>query len=453
VAEGDRWSDKARQTLARFKASRKAQVATAATGGAMLLGGMVVSGGTSGGPVYSGRTPTPGGGGTITCNQSSTSAADLTSDLAAISNGQTLCLTNAVSYGSFTGTNKTITIIAQSGTGTASPVNATMTNITLGSGDSGFTLDGGRSSFGSTGLTVASGADIEGGASNLTIKNTSFTNQVFVDGGSTDGIVLDGNQHNWPADSNLVAENAKIFLASGLSGTIGSPAVTVKNSQIWNGDLDGIHIGGGSGMVIDSNDLNNICQNGPNHTDNIQTDTSVTTNVQITKNFVHQTTPCGTQGVTSYDNGSSGYIVEDNVISIRWGPVLELYGDQNSTVRHNTLQFFLADPTTADLTHCEFFNQTCGKMIFSHKTGTTAGSGTHAYDNIATTIEFTDGSTGTADHNMCRETGCTGTGTLNSTAPTYVGGTSPTTYAGFCLTAGSAGHAAASDGLDIGIRC
>ena len=39
---------------------------------------------------------------------------------------------------------------------------------------------------------------------------------------------------------------------------------------------------------------------------------------------------------------------------------------------------------------------------------------------------------------------------LANTSPTYTGGSSPSTIAGFTLTSGSAGHAAGSDGLDMG---
>ena len=49
-----------------------------------------------------------------------------------------------------------------------------------------------------------------------------------------------------------------------------SPSVTIKNSQIKNGDLDGIHFGDGSGYIILNNVLDNLCDRGTNHTDNIQ---------------------------------------------------------------------------------------------------------------------------------------------------------------------------------------
>ena len=45
---------------------------------------------------------------------------------------------------------------------------------------------------------------------------------------------------------------------------------------------------------------------------------------------------CETQGITSYDHGTNGVIIENNVVDIPrpWG--IELYSDVDSIVRHNT---------------------------------------------------------------------------------------------------------------------
>jgi hypothetical protein len=55
----------------------------------------------------------------------------------------------------------------------------------------------------------------------------------------------------------------------------------------------------------------------------------------------------------------------------------------------------------------------------------------------------------TASHNLnCR---CSGSNNITG-APAFVGGSKPTTYAGYRLAERSAGKGAASDGTDIGIR-
>lgn len=57
------------------------------------------------------------------------------------------------------------------------------------------------------------------------------------------------------------------------------------------------------------------------------------------------------------------------------------------------------------------------------------------------------------DHNLCLTGTCTGTGSLNgSPAPTWVGGLTPTTFAGWALASSSRGENAASDGTDIGVN-
>ena len=56
----------------------------------------------------------------------------------------------------------------------------------------------------------------------------------------------------------------------------------------------------------------------------------------------------------------------------------------------------------------------------------------------------------TYNYNMYGSGAKIGENDLANTSPTYTGGSSPSTIAGFTLTPGSAGHAAGSDGLDMG---
>ena len=46
---------------------------------------------------------------------------------------------------------------------------------------------------------------------------------------------------------------------------------------------------------------------------------------------------CATQALTSYDSGTVGVVIEDNVIDVRrpWG--IEWYSDRDSIIRHNTV--------------------------------------------------------------------------------------------------------------------
>jgi hypothetical protein len=338
--------------------------------------------------------------------------ANLASQVSAAASGQVICLATG-DYGTWSGTNKAVTLHNAEG---ATP---TM-RFSFGSGDSGFTLDG----------MTAMGGVIANGAANITIRNSTFTDTVNIAGANTDGIVFDGNSHNWNVGPSSGGANAKIYLDSSLSGTTAAPSATIRNSVIANGDLDGIHFGGGSGYQIVGNHLTNLCDQGANHTDNMQFDTSTTTEVRIAGNYVYAGSGCATQGITSYDAGTSGVLIEDNVVDIRRPFGIELYADRNSVVRHNTVRWY------AD-SGCMFGGIECGQIALDRKSGDPAGSGTQVYDNLAR-VDFANGSTGTAHHN------------LDPAAASYVGPL--TSWAGFELAPGSQGKGAASDGLDAGIR-
>ena len=346
-----------------------------------------------------------------TCDRSATPSS-FASELAAASAGQTVCLASG-DYGTFAGTGKAVVIRAADG---ASP----QMRIGLGSGDSGFALEG----------MSGMGGAIADGATNITVRNSAFTGPVNIGGSGTDGIVFDANTHNWNVGPSSGGANAKIYLENSLSGTLAAPSVTVQNSEIENGDLDGIHFGGGSGYQIVGNRLENLCDQNANHTDHMQFDTSTTSNVRIAGNYVYAS--CVTQGITSYDAGTSGVIIEDNVVDIRRPAGIELYADRNSIVRHNTVRFH----PDAD---CLFSGILCGQIDINRKSEDPAGTGTQVYDNIATRVSFSGGSTGTAHHNVSGQLAI------------YLGPTN--TYRGFALASISpVGIGTASDGLNNGIR-
>ena len=347
------------------------------------------------------------------CDRSAT-VSSFASELAAASAGQTICLASG-SYGTFAGTGKAVTIRAAEGA-------SVQMRVSLGSGDSGFTLEG----------LSGMGGMIANGATNITIRNSAFTSPIDIGGAGTDAIVLEANTHNWSVGPSSGADNAKIYLENSLTGTLAAPSVTIKDSEIANGDLDGIHFGGGSGYQILGNRLVNLCDMGANHTDNMQFDTSTTTQVRIAGNYVFAPQSCGTQGITSYDAGTSGVIIEDNVVDIRrpWG--IELYADRNSIVRHNTVRWY---PDSG----CDFGGIDCGQIDINRKSANPAGSGTQVYDNLATRVNFSNGSMGEAHHNV------------SGRDAVYVG--PDDSYRGFALSSSSpVGVGTASDGLDNGIR-
>ena len=101
-------------------------------------------------------------------------------------------------------------------------------------------------------------------------------------------------------------------------------------------------------------------------------------------------------------------------------------------MRHNTVRWY---PDSG----CVFNGLECGQIDISRKDEDPAGSGTQVYDNIATRVNFSNGSTGTAHHNV------------SGRRARFVGPL--TKYAGFRLHRKSrAGRGRASDKLNAGAR-
>jgi hypothetical protein len=175
-----------------------------------------------------------------------------------------------------------------------------------------------------------------------------------------------------------------------------------------------------------------------NHTDNIQWYGG--SNAVVRGNLFKQTIPGEIQVMGAFD-GTGGNLIEDNVVDIIARPwAIELYSDDGSIVRHNTLVF---------RSGCDY-SLTCGRLAFDYKTADDAGRNSQAYDNIATSIEANPASgLSRRDHNMVRSSA--GTGDFVGT-PLFQGGSNPSTYAGYRLAALSPGLGGASDGLNVGIR-
>ncbi|MEY2431328.1 MAG: hypothetical protein QOC92_1053 [Acidimicrobiaceae bacterium] len=274
------------------------------------------------------------------------------------------------------------------------------------------------------------GGRITNGARDITIRNSAFTSHLTINGVINSNILLDHNTHlNINATSG--SPPARVHLAYDCGEQ--HSGVTIRNSLFAYGDADGIQTG--CGVNIIGNEFRDIVQNGPNHTDNIQMVGS--TGTVIRGNWVHTTTDATTQGISAYD-GVTRAVIEDNVVDIHraWG--IELYSDDGSIVRHNTLQYYPPG--------C-YGGAPCGLNTLNRKAVDDAGRNTVVVDNVATEITTANGSTVAERHdNLVRQN--VGSGDLQGT-PAFVGGTG---YDAFRLAAGSAGKNAASDGLDVGIR-
>jgi hypothetical protein len=217
------------------------------------------------------------------------------------------------SYGTWSGTNKAITVMNDAG---ATP---TM-KFAFGSGDSGFTLDG---------MSGMSG-DIDSGANHITIKNSAFNDTTTIQGVTNGAILFDHDTFN-----NINATNGGPPARIWLPGSTPHPSgVTVQNSQLIGGSTDGIQAG--TALTILNNEFANIVHGSCSscHTDNIQlfggqADDGVGS--VIKGNYLHD----GETGIVQFDGGG-GHDIEDNVIARMSIFGMDFGGDDNSKIIHNT---------------------------------------------------------------------------------------------------------------------
>ena len=347
-------------------------------------------------------TPAPGpvGG---RCDLSATPT-NFASQVSAAVSGQVICLATG-DYGTWWGTNKSITLRKAEG---ATP----SMRFGFGSGDANFVIDG----------VSGAGGRIDGGVSNVTVKNSAFNTCLEFYGAQTN-VVFDNNTHN-----NIDATCGNSRLRLNASG------VTVRNSEMVGGDADGAFVGS-SGFVFEGNHVAPCHIGGPtdNHTDGLQyADPGDPANGYagvVRGNYFDGRACPGLQSLSSYDGGTDGALWEDNVIDTTrpWG--IELYADEASIVRHNTVRYYPASGCA--------FGTPCGRIDVTHKSGDPRSTGTQVYDNVAQ-VATADSVMGRNDHNT------------NPATVIFVG---PLTgWAGFELAPGSSGAGAASDGLNTGIR-
>jgi parallel beta-helix repeat protein len=152
-------------------------------------------------------------------------------------------------------------------------------------------------------------------------------------------------------------------------------------------------------------------------------------------------------------DGTANNTITDNVCFDEETACISLYSDTNSVVDHNVMQTGGADPGACNIMHDTSAPiQSCTNsslLINSHKSGDRLTTGEIYTNNVSPRAPNVEsGSLATNTNNLW--SGATSPN-INGT-PTFLGGTNPTTWAGFALTAGSAGHAAGTDGGDVGIR-
>ena len=353
-------------------------------------------------------TPTPTATATpLTCNLNATTS-NFAVQLSAAAAGQTVCLASG-NYGTFSGISKAITITKQSG---ATP---TM-DVSFGNGDASFTLDG---------LTIA-GGDITGTAANITIKNSTFTNIIYIEPTANARLLLDHNTHaNINTCSSCYAGRVHV------SGTGGTNSITISNSLFSGGNADGIRADA-DGVMIIGNTFTNIIDQDPFHSDPIQLYGGTGVTIRGNLFIGGGGGPSGNvaAGIMMAD-GSSNNLVEYNVFTPgNHGEAMTWYHDSGSIIQHNTL-----------------VNDTIGLGSKS----ACGGCSTIIRNNILGSISNGGGGNNvgfTSSYNLFTSGSATGTGSITGT-PSYAGPVN--TWLGYLLNAASPGKNAASDGKDVGI--
>jgi hypothetical protein len=324
--------------------------------------------------------------------------------------GDTILLASG-SYGTWGGTAKQVTIKAADG---ASP---TM-KVNFNTGDAGFTLDG----------LGGLGGDIDNAANHITIRNSAFTSPIVFQGVSGGSILFDHDTFN-NINSSSGGPPARVWLPG---DTPHHSGITIQNSEFKGGSSDGVQAG--TALNLLNNEFANITSAGCSscHTDNIQLfggQASDGVGSTIKGNYLHD----GETGIVQFDGGG-GHVIEDNVVVRMSIFGADFGGDRNTRFVHNTLW------------------HTNNGLDMTSKAGQNS-VGTVIKDNVLDELSLTDSDSNAQptanDHNMIAS-GASGQNFAGS--PTFVGGSNPTTYAGFKLAAGSPGVGRASDGLDVGGR-
>jgi hypothetical protein len=323
-----------------------------------------------------------------------------------------VCLASG-NYGSFAGAAKSGPVTVAAAAGAAVSMSLKFTAA------SNLVIDG---------VTIT-GSAFSGSTKNITVRNSAYTAPATINGLANANVLFDRDTFLNIEGGGQYSAPARIHLSYSSSTPSG---VTIQNSLLSGGSADGVQTG--VGVNILNNEFVNIYSGSCTacHTDAIQMLGAKGSVVR--GNYIHDSET----GIVAYD-GLDSALIEDNVVDLSgrpWG--IELYSDNGSIVRHNTLGYG----------SCAW-NLPCGIIAVDHKAADPAGTGTVIVDNIATEISIQSGSTvAQRRNNLLRRN--VASGDLTG-IPSFLGGADPNSYEGFRLTPTSPGNNAATDGSDTGI--
>jgi hypothetical protein len=371
-------------------------------------------------------TPTGGGGGGGSCDVNATTA-NFAAQVTATTAGQTLCLASG-SYGTFSGTDKSspgITIRPSDG------ASVTFGDLSFTTGDDWFTLDG------TAGTLTVTGFDISGTANNITVKAMTATGYSEISTSSMNASSIVVDDVDFPLsdcpDGSCLEHEGRLSIVNGHASNLAG--VTVRNSAFHDSCGDGIQFtvgdNAGRGVTVGpGNEFYDLQQGScAPHVDAIQYVSGCCTT--FTGNYIHDVT----HAVVGYDGPANNVTFTQNVVSADGSDSFCLGGATGVTVEHNT---FLSGTLTLCVNHDS--DPTTGvvwRNNIQNMVPDVQGASTYSVNN----------------YNWCTSGTCSGANSLNGApAPSWVGGSSPTTYAGYELSSGTRGTGVASDATDIGVN-
>jgi hypothetical protein len=353
------------------------------------------------------------------CDQTLSPGTNVASAIAAAPAGTTVCL-NAGSYGSITLNNvvKTSEITIQSTTG----ISASLSLSISGSN---------RLKFENLTITAL---NLQGSTTkNITVAGSKFTGQAVLrmDGNSNANILIDDNSFdNISVCGNCYEGRLQV---QGGSHPVG---VKITNNHFGGpGESDGIQLGAPGVVIGPGNVFDGIVQgNYGRHVDAIQgygqSRTTITGNYFINNDIQ----------IMMPDGGNSEIITNNVFIASRAGNNgVQLGTHVNGTFVHNTVKNITVNMDKKVESSTQSQNAVARDNLMINSVFKTVDSnGNQACSNC------------TIDRNMFTTSGSArGTNVLVGT-PVFIGGASPSTWAGYKLAATSMGYKAASDANDIG---
>ncbi|MGZ3769168.1 MAG: hypothetical protein ACXVCP_06595 [Bdellovibrio sp.] len=346
------------------------------------------------------------------CDKTLSFGADVASAVSSAADGSTVCLNNG-DYGSvnFSGINKSNYVTVQSTSGQGATISP---NI-----DSSKFLR-------FKNLTI-SGSTITNASSNIQIMSSTFTQGLLIN-------MRGSSKTNYPlnllVDSSTFSNLGPALWEGRISigdddGPQPSMGVTLSNNQIKDGCLsDGVDVvGGASGVQVGpGNIFSNIVESGPVHCDMVQFYGSGQNNT-ITGNWFRD----GSAAIQHQGGTPDKTVVTNNLFSNI--DQLSIGGSTNFIFEHNTI-----------------FNMPYA-FGFSYMTNLLVRNNILAGNTIGPDMT---GDTGTFSYQLCStSSACFGANQIIGN-PIFVGGSNPTTWAGFKLASNSLGYKSGSDGQDQG---